>query len=65
MMRLHRLLAGAACLGLLAACGGGDGGPPPSVGDTPPPVGGTPLPVTHATDIETKTDAAGFLRQAG
>lgn len=64
-MRLHRLLAGAAFLGLLAACGGGDGGPAPNVGGTPPPVGGTPLPVTHATDIETKTDAAAFLRQAG
>jgi uncharacterized protein (DUF1800 family) len=65
MMRLHRLLAGAAFLGLLAACGGGDGGPPPNVGGTPPPVGGTPLPVVHATDIETKTEAADFLRQAG
>ena len=64
-MRLHRLLVCAALLSVLAACGGGDGGSPPSAGGAPPPVGGTPLPVVNATDIETKADAADFLRQAG
>lgn len=64
-MRLNDLLVCAAFGGILAACGGGDGGAPPSAVTPPPPVGVTPPPVVNATDIETKADAADFLRQAG
>ena len=49
----------------LVACGGGDSATPPPV--TPPPSGETPPPASagFGTDIDTKAEAAQFLRLAG